>query len=400
MTAVPAPPRSGRPPRFAPGLAAAALLTLAALAGSPTAVPAAADATRIDAQPAVVRSSAPIAGEPRVNAASPTWSGGLDVYRPGTFTTQKTWTWCTAASVQIARNIVDRREDHTRAAQSRYFSWMRRHDRYAIPLSDGVDPAGWTAGMREFVDGRYRLVSSGSFDAALRSADRSLRLTRRPVGLFVAHGDHAWLLTGFTATADPARTASYTITSVRVVGPLYGLQSRNGYDMRPDTRLTPAQLRSFFTPWHYARIRMVWEGRWLAIEAIGATNATSATNAKPVTRRAATSSDPVAADRSPESVRLPPRSRQPRSGVAAAAIDAALGDSHAATGARVNGTEQRSGATVGETAALTATTNEPDRASSPPAAPGLALATVIAVACAALASTAATRHRRRGRRTG
>ena len=89
------------------------------------------------------------------------------------------------------------------------------------------------------------------------------------MGITVAHGDHAWVLTGFTATADPARTSSFTVTSVRVTGPLWGLQSTTyGYDMRPDTRLTPSQLRTFFTSWHYARVHMWWEGRWVSIQPI------------------------------------------------------------------------------------------------------------------------------------
>ena len=79
------------------------------------------------------------------------------------------------------------------------------------------------------------------------------------------------MLTGFTATADPATTSRFSVTSVRVVGPLWGLQSRSfGYDMKPDTTLTRAQLQRFFTPWHYPRIRMVWEGRWVSIQPIGA----------------------------------------------------------------------------------------------------------------------------------
>ena len=55
-----------------------------------------------------------------------------------------------------------------------------------------------------------------------------------------------------------------------MVGPLWGLQSRAfGYDMRPDRRLTPSQFATFFTPWHYAGIRMAWEGRWVSIQPIG-----------------------------------------------------------------------------------------------------------------------------------
>ena len=99
---------------------------------------------------------------------------------------------------------------------------MRARNRYDIPVTDGVDPAGWTAGLRHYVDGRYRLVASRSFDAALRSAVTNLRRTNLPVGITVAHGNHAWVLTGFTATADPAQTTKFTVTSVRVVGPALG----------------------------------------------------------------------------------------------------------------------------------------------------------------------------------
>jgi hypothetical protein len=189
------------------------------------------------------------------------------------------------------RNLVDHQTDHSRASQQQYFSYMRAHDHYALPLSDGTEPSGWAAGLRRYVDGRYRVVQSTSFDAALRSAVTSLRKTSRPVGLLVAHGDHAWVLTGFTATADPARTDRFTVTSVRVSGPLWGLQSRSyGYDMRPDTRLTPAQLRGFFTPWHYARIRMAWEGRWVSTQAIpsGSTSAAAPASPRATVKPAAT----------------------------------------------------------------------------------------------------------------
>ena len=175
----------------------------------------------------------------------PAWTGGVSLYRDGVFTTQRSWLWCTAADVQIMRNIVDHKTDHTTANQRRYFNWMRERNRYDLPLSAGVDPAGWTAGLRHFVDQRYRLVSSGTFNGAIRSAVKRLRLTGLPVALAVSHGNHGWVLTGFRATADPAVTSDFRITSVRVTGPLYGLQSKNGYDMPPNTKLTTAQLRRF-----------------------------------------------------------------------------------------------------------------------------------------------------------
>ncbi len=206
----------------------------------------------------------------RASAALPPWTGGMSLYRDGVFTTQKTWRWCTAASVQIMRNIKYHREDHSRASQERYWDYMRAHNGYPIPASAGVDPAGWTAGLRRFVDDRYRRVEKGSFGGAIRSAVRSMRRTSLPVALAVARGGHAWILVGFTATADPAKTSEFTVTSLRVVGPLWGRQSTSwGYDMRPNRKLTRSQLKTFFRPWHYAPIRMAWEGKWVSIQPIG-----------------------------------------------------------------------------------------------------------------------------------
>ena len=230
-----------------------------------------------------------------VAAGLPAWHGGIDLYRKGTFTTQQSWLWCTAADVQIIRNIVRHQRDHTAASQRRYFDWMRRHNRYRLPLSAGVDPAGWTAGLRHFVDDRYRLVASRTFAAALKSAVTNLRRTNLPVGITVANGGHAWILTGFTATADPLRTSNFKVTSVRVVGPLFGLQSKNGYDMPPDTKLTPAQFQHYFTPWKYDPKPMIWDGRYVSIQPIPAKAASTAPAKTPRPSAAATSPSPSVA---------------------------------------------------------------------------------------------------------
>lgn len=215
-------------------------------------------------------------------AALPAWNGGINLYRTGVFTTQKSWLWCTAAGVQIMRNIKYHREDHSRANQSRYFSYMRARNRYSLPLSAGVDPQGWTAGLRHYVDDRYRLTSSSTFVGALRLAVLRMRLTNLPVALAVARGNHGWVLHGFTATADPAKTTDFKITSVRVTGPLWGLQNSSfGYDMRPNTRLAPYELKRFFTPWWYAPKRMIWDGRFVSIQPVPRSSSTATTTVVP-----------------------------------------------------------------------------------------------------------------------
>jgi hypothetical protein len=197
------------------------------------------------------------------------WTGGVDLYRAGNFTTQKSWLWCTAAGVQIARNMVLGTDQHSAAGQRRMFEWMRGQNRYSLPLSAGVDAQGWAAGMRHYVDPRYRLVVSPTFSGAVRNAVKRMRLTNLPVGVTVSHGNHAWLLVGFTATADPAIDPGFKVTSVRVVGPLYGLQSRSyGYDMVPNKKLTVAQFHHFFTYWWYGPKRMIWDRKYISIQPI------------------------------------------------------------------------------------------------------------------------------------
>ena len=49
-----------------------------------------------------------------------------------------------------------------RAATSRTCA---ARNRYALPVSAGVDPQGWTAGLRHYVDDRYRLIASTTFSA-------------------------------------------------------------------------------------------------------------------------------------------------------------------------------------------------------------------------------------------
>jgi hypothetical protein len=181
---------------------------------------------------------------------------------------QATWTWCTAASVQIVRNILLGQFDHSAASQGRFFAYMRTANRYQQPAHRAVDPQGFLAGLRHFVDPSYTLVASPTFDAAVRSAVTRLRLTGEPVALIVAAGRHAWVLTGFRATADPARTSDLQVESVRVVGPLYGRQSLNGYDTPPDTNLSYAALRRFLLPYTFPLGVTPWTGRYLTLQAV------------------------------------------------------------------------------------------------------------------------------------
>jgi hypothetical protein len=239
---------------------------------------------------ALLAAGAAAAGAPPVAAARATASAAMgspagagvsatagrftfDVYRSGSYSEQATWRWCTAASVQIIRNIDGRASDHGAAQQRRFFRSMRASNRFQQPQHRGVDPQGFEAGLRRFADSRYRIVASRTYEAAVRSAVTRLRQTGLPVALLVARGRHAWVLTGFTATADPAATSSFRVLSVRIVGPLYGRQSAGGYDPAPDTRLSYAAFRRFLLRYRFPFAPTPWTGRFVTIQPIPAQSA-------------------------------------------------------------------------------------------------------------------------------
>jgi len=220
-------------------------------------------AIAIPPDPAVSAAPAPTAAPTSRPAPAKPAVFGMDLYRRGVYVMQATWYWCAAASIEMARNMILGQADHSTAGQQRYFDYMRAHDVYPMPEREGVDLVGLLAGLRHFVDARYDLVAARTFDSAVRAAVISIRRTHRPAALVVMNGHHVWLMTGFTATADPARSSSFRVLSVRVVGPLYGRQSSGGYDMAPDTRLTYAAFARFLHPYHFKFGPTPWDGRYV-----------------------------------------------------------------------------------------------------------------------------------------
>lgn len=176
----------------------------------------------------------------------------MNLYRRGDFVGQYTFDWCVGASIQIARNIVRIRDDRTRALQERL--WRRARDLSSSPFG-GANPIGWTAVLNESGIGRYELVSVPDLDAALRTAARAIRTTKRPVGLVMWRGRHAWVMSGFTSLGDPSRTTGFRVTGVRVLDPLYPHGSTIwGTSPRPNSLLTPAQLARQYVPRLHGRV--------------------------------------------------------------------------------------------------------------------------------------------------
>jgi hypothetical protein len=134
------------------------------------------------------------------------------------FVAQYTFEWCVGASLQMAWNMSTDGSRTSRADQQRL--WEMARDRSFSPFG-GANPRGWVATLNELGIGPYVLVSLPTFDEAIRTAATAIRKTRRPVGLVMWRGRHAWMMSGFESTADPRHFDDFAVKRVRVHDPLY-----------------------------------------------------------------------------------------------------------------------------------------------------------------------------------
>ena len=170
----------------------------------------------------------------------------MDLYRKGDYVGEALDTWCLAAAMQTSMNIMDVGADRTQATQQRLFRLARSLD----PAPDGAaEPEGWAEGLTQLGYGRYRVSVQPTIRAAVQLAAKQLRATNRPVGLMVWRGAHSWVMSGFTATADPATTSHFTVTAVRIEDVWYPRFSTIwGYSRPPDALVPVNALDQDYLP--------------------------------------------------------------------------------------------------------------------------------------------------------
>ena len=182
----------------------------------------------------------------------------MNLYSQGDFLSQQTTYWCIPASTQTMMNMMDGgRPNRSRAMQARLYRIGDRleedgtfSDEYEPDDFRGMGISEWVGLLNRFDYGPYELGRSRTQQGALRKAARLMRKTGKPVGLVVWRGAHAWVMSGFTATADPAHTDDYTVTSVWVQDPWYPrVSSIWGRSRPPNSRLSPQVLAQDFVPY-------------------------------------------------------------------------------------------------------------------------------------------------------
>jgi hypothetical protein len=204
---------------------------------------------------------------PAAHAAS---SYQLDLYRPGDFVSQTNLVQCVGASMQMMINIMAEKDDRTAARQEEL--WLlartfRTHPpRPANRPRRGASVHGWSGGLNVLGYGPYRVVSFPTLEDATRSAARQIRVTGRPVGVLVWAGRHAWVMSGFTATADPLATDDFAVTSVQVLDPLYPLDSTLwGRSPEPGSQLSVEALGHYFVPRRRSPYSGALTGKWVLV---------------------------------------------------------------------------------------------------------------------------------------
>ncbi len=185
--------------------------------------------------------------------------------RAGDFARQYTRYQCVGASLQTMRNIISKVNNRGPALQKRLWRLARANSLYKA--DGGADPFGWTtATTLSSVYGRYVLVAADTMTDAVNAAARGIATTGRPAGIIVWGGKHAWVVTGFEATADPNQTDEYRVVTIRMADPLWPYhRARARVVYRPGMRLYMSALRRNFTAYHDSRRDPRIEARFVTI---------------------------------------------------------------------------------------------------------------------------------------
>jgi hypothetical protein len=179
------------------------------------------------------------------------------------FAAQYTFEWCVGASVMMARSIITGGGSESRRTQRRY--WEMARERTIGSPYGGANPVGWAATLTDLDLGAYRLVSLPTFDEAVTRAAKAIVQTGRPVGLVMWAGRHAWVMTGFEATANPRRHPDARVTRIRVMDPLYPHGSRWGPSPEPNALITRKALARQFVARNRPDYDFGMEPGWLLV---------------------------------------------------------------------------------------------------------------------------------------
>ena len=129
---------------------------------------------------------------------------------------------CVGASVQMMLNIIKPGVNRTAAYQHRLQVQARKRSGPTPPgfVRSGAGMFGWAATLSLRGGGAYEVVGADNLRQAMRMAARAIHDQRRPVGLLVWRGRHAWVMSGYQAVVDRKAPGGFRVTRANILDPL------------------------------------------------------------------------------------------------------------------------------------------------------------------------------------
>ena len=194
----------------------------------------------------------------------------MDLYGRGDHVAQYTGSWCVGASMQMMINMMEPGDPDRRLSTQRRLYRLARQVSPWVEERPGASTYGWAGGLERMGYGRFVEMASGSKQGALRIAARQMRFTGRPVGLLVWEGEHAWVMSGFKATADPAWTDNFRVTAVWIEDPWAGRTSSFwGRGLSPHSLVSVERLRGFVRWESFHRPEYGKRGKFTIVAPVG-----------------------------------------------------------------------------------------------------------------------------------
>ncbi len=146
----------------------------------------------------------------------------LNLAGPRDYVAQSTLVQCVGSSVQMMLNIIKPGVNRTAAYQHRLQVQARSLSGPTPPgfVRSGAGVFGWAATLTLRGGGDYRVVGANTLRQAMRMAAKAIHDQRRPVGLLVWSGRHAWVMSGYDAVVDRASPGGFRVTRASILDPL------------------------------------------------------------------------------------------------------------------------------------------------------------------------------------
>ena len=156
---------------------------------------------------------------------------------------------CAAAGVQVVLSILhlaDTSDGFQRKLESRIDEWESWRDSH----NGGWGPAAMVKALEAYGAKGYEIRAYGSREDAMFNAAVAISTYRKPVILLAWRGAHTWVMTGYTANADPLLFDNAQYTGAYIIDPWYPrVSSIWGPSDGPGVIQDRAEMRRNYLPW-------------------------------------------------------------------------------------------------------------------------------------------------------